>query len=152
MLRRLFKMHWHGLVMMVALAGLAVAAPQVNAAGGPPSKVFVSWPKDRPAPELRLTVGQFTDGSWYLEMQAEGFVFSDLCQTVDGPQTIGHAHVYTGEQKLTTAFVPRVPLGHLVAGRHSYRAMLRAQDHRALVGPDGLIASEIVFTVPNKQG
>lgn len=148
MIRNLIARHWHAGILLVGLIALALAASQVNAAGGPPQSVFVAWPEDRPAPQLQVTPGQYADGSWYVELAAEGFVFSDLCQSVDGPQTIGHAHVYQGERKVAAAYQPRVSLGHLVPGRHAYRAVLRAQDHRALVGPEGLIATTVVIEVP----
>ena len=151
-LRTLANRHWHGMILVTVLAGLALVSPQVNAAAGPPSSVFVSWPEDQPVPELRITAHQYADGGWYIDLAAAGFAFSDLCQAVDGPQTIGHAHVYQGERKVTSAFVPRVSLGHLRPGRHAYRVQLRAQDHRALVGPDGIIAATIVIEVEDAGG
>jgi hypothetical protein len=149
MIRTLVRRHWHGLVMLSALMGLAVIAPQVNAAGAPPSSVFVAWPEGQSAPELKLSAGRYPDGSWHLDLAASGFTFSDLCQAVEGPQTIGHAHVYDGAKKIASAFVPRVPLGHLAPGQHRFHVILRAQDHRALVGSDGLISAEILIIVPS---
>lgn len=151
-IRTRIERHWHGIVMACVLAALAVTAPQVNAAGKPPSQVFVEWPNGRPAPEVLLTPGQYANGGWYLDISAEGFVFTDLCQSVDGPQTIGHAHVYKGPQKIASAFHPRVTLGRLEPGTHSFSAMLRAQDHRALIGPEGLLRAEITITIPGHRG
>jgi hypothetical protein len=145
------RQHWHGLVMASVLVSLALLTPQVNAADAPPSAVFASWPDDRPAPQLQLTARQYANEGWYLELHAEGFAFSEVCQAVTGPQTIGHAHIYVGERKVAAAYVPRVSLGHLRPGRHIFRAVLRAQDHRALIGPDGLIASTIVIAVPEDR-
>lgn len=139
--------HWQSLMPLLFMATMALFASQMNSNAGPPSSVFVSWPQDRQVPELVLTKGRFTDGNWYIDLQAEGFIFSDFCQTVQGPQTIGHAHVYSGEQKIASAFSPRVELGALSPGQHRFRAVLRAQDHRALIGPEGMIAAEIVIEV-----
>lgn len=144
--------HWHGLIMLAALATLAMVAPQVNAASGPPRSVFVPWPETQAAPKLYLTADQYADGSWYLDLTAKGFAFSDFCQAVEGPQTIGHAHVFQGERKIASAFVPRVPLGQLKPGRHEFSAMLRAQDHRALIGSRGLISARIVIEISDAPG
>ena len=137
-----------GAVMMVVLCMLAALAPMVNADAGPPASVFARWPEQRPVPLVHLTPARYPDGSWYVDLRADGFVFSAICQTVNGPQTIGHAHVYSGERKVAAAYTPRVDLGHLRPGRHSFRAVLRAQDHRALVGPKGLLAGTVVIDVP----
>ncbi|MEM1297895.1 MAG: hypothetical protein AAGH68_01355 [Pseudomonadota bacterium] len=152
MIRIFIDRHWHGFVMACVLATLAITAPHVNAAGQPPSQVFVEWPKGRPAPEVRLTAGQYAQGGWYIDISADGFVFTDLCQSVDGPQTIGHAHVYQGHEKIASAFHPRVSLGELGPGTHNFSAMLRAQDHRALIGPEGLLKAEITITIPGHRG
>lgn len=146
-----FQRHWQGLVLLAVLLVTALMASQVNSQSGPPRSVFVSWPADRKAPELVLTPGQYADGGWYLDLQAEGFAFSDLCQTVDGPQTVGHAHVYSGDRKIGAAYVPRADLGNLRPGRHRFRVVLRAQDHRALIGPAGMIDAEIVIVVPDRD-
>lgn len=151
-IRMFIELHWHGFVMACVLATLVVAAPQVNAAGQPPSQIFVEWPKGRPAPEVRLTPGQYSQGGWYIDVSAEGFVFTDLCQAVDGPQTIGHAHVYQGDQKIASAFHPRISLGDLGPGTHVFSAILRAQDHRALIGPSGLLKAAVTITIPGHEG
>lgn len=126
-------------LMVLALGALGVLAPHVNAAGGPPRSVFVAWPEEVPVPNPSISMRRTAGGGWVLDIKAEGFTFSDICQTVSGPQTSGHAHVYVGEQKIATAFAPRVWLDDLPAGTHEIRVVFRAQDHRALVGPDGMI-------------
>ncbi|MEL6997133.1 MAG: hypothetical protein AAFP68_02640 [Pseudomonadota bacterium] len=140
--------HWHGLVLIAVLFVTALMASQVNSKSGPPRSVFVAWPSEPSAPELVLTPGQYSAGTWFVDLRAEGFAFSELCQAVSGPQTIGHAHIYKGDTKVAAAYVPRAELGALSPGQHRFRAVLRAQDHRALIGPDGLITAQIVIHVP----
>lgn len=134
-------------LMSVVLISLAVLTPHVNATAMPPRTVFAPWPDMRAAPDVELTARRDTYGRWYLDIEAEGFTFSDVCRTVSGPQTVGHAHIYLGEEKIAAAYAPRVWLGDLPPGRHRLRAVLRAQDHRALIGPDGQISGEIAVTV-----
>ncbi|MEO1491729.1 MAG: hypothetical protein AAFV19_06210 [Pseudomonadota bacterium] len=134
-------------LLCAVLIALALLTPHVNASAPPPSSVFVSWPKAMAVPEVEVSAQRDSHGRWYLDLQAEGFAFSELCQTVSGPQAIGHAHVYLGEEKIAAAYAPRVWLDDLPPGRHRIRVVLRSQDHRALVGPGGLIAGEAVVTV-----
>ena len=141
--------HWHAFVLILVLCSTAAVASQVNSQSGPPSSVFVAWPETSNAPVLELIPHQRRDGSWYLDLHAPGFAFSEICQRVTGPQAIGHAHLYSGDRKIAAAYIPRVELGHLRPGKHRFRAVLRAQDHRALIGPDGLIDAEVTIAMPD---
>ena len=151
MIRALLR-HWHGLVVILVLCSTAAIASQVNSQSGPPRSVFVSWPQSLPVPTLELAPHQRRDGSWFLNLGAKGFAFSDICQAVSGPQAIGHAHVFSGERKIAAAYAPRVELGNLAPGTHRFRVVLRAQDNRALIGPDGLLDAEITLVVPDAVG
>lgn len=129
------------------LALLSLAAPLVNAAAGPPRALFVALAPETPEPTLSLSVARAPDGAWLLMIAAENFRFTELCRADAPAAPIGHAHVFAGETRIASAFGPVVDLGPLPPGRHRFRVMLRAQDHRVLVGQRGVIAAEISFIV-----
>ena len=141
------RRHWQGMLTLLVLGLSAFTASQVNSHAGPPASVFVPWPEDVAVPRLVLRPMQSQSGRWSLELEAEGFAFSEICKTVAAPETIGHAHIYSGDRKIAAAYAPRIDLGFLVPGRHRFRAVLRAQDHRALIGPDGLLEAEVIVAV-----
>ena len=136
-----------GFVLLV-LGGLAAGAPIVNAVGGPPRSVFLQLPADVPEPQVSLSATRTTAGRWQLEIDAGAFRFTDLCLTEARPIPVGHAHIIHDGAKIASAFSPVVDLGMLPPGRHHLQAVLRGQDHRALVGRQGLIKADLVIVVP----
>ena len=147
-MRRLVARHAAAALLAALLAALSVAAPLVNAAGGPPRALFLRLPADLPEPRLALSARQGADGAWSLMIAAEGFRFTGICRADAEAAPVGHAHVLLGEVKVASAFAPTVGLGRLGPGLHRVRVLLRAQDHRALVGRNGLIQAEMVIAVP----
>jgi hypothetical protein len=139
------------LVLIALILTVAIGVPTVNALSGPPRSVFVSWPEAMPVPTPTVTAKRQSDGRWIIEIAAEGFVFSDICKTVSGPQAIGHAHVYEGDVKIAAAYAPRQDIGTFAPGKHRISVVLRAQDHRVLVSSTGLISAEIVLNEPMKK-
>ena len=140
----------HGSFAVLAglLAALSVAAPVLNAAAGPPRTLFLRLPATLPEPELALAASEAPDGSWQLRIEASGFRFTALCVADAAAVPVGHAHVILDDRKIASAFVPVVDLGVLPPGDHQVQVVLRAQDHRALVGSHGLVQARIVISVP----
>ncbi len=117
----------------------------------PPGTVFVEVPDGHKTPTMRLKSERAPNGEWLLRIETSNFAFTELCvNRTDRAQT-GHAHVHEGDRKIGTAYVPVFSLGRLAPGRHEFLVMLRAQDHRAVVGGDGLIMERITITVPTPR-
>ena len=135
----------------VLLAALSVYAPLVNSGGRPPRTLFLQLPADRPEPTISLSARPEAGGAWLLEIDTTGFRFTMLCLVEAEALPVGHAHVVRGEEKIASAFVPELSLGRLAPGSHTYRVELRGQDHRALVGRNGLIDAELTIHVPQAQ-
>ena len=129
------------------LAALSVAVPVVNAAAGPPRALFLRLPATLPEPELALVASESPDGSWQLRIDTRGFRFTALCVADAAAVPVGHAHVSVDGRKIPSAFVPVVDLGVLPPGNHRVQVVLRAQDHRALVGSRGLVQARVVISV-----
>ena len=129
----------------VALAAASLAAAGFNGAAGPPRALFLRLAPDAPVPELTVSARRDPARGWLLELGATHFRFTATCLPSAEPVPIGHAHVTRGDVKVASAFAPEVALGALEPGRHSYRVVLRGQDHRVLLGPDGPISAEIVI-------
>ena len=129
------------------LLAIAVLVPHLNAEAGPPASVFVRLDPGQPDPRIEAQAYAASGGEWLLRLDVEGFAFTDICAVVERGEPLGHAHVYTGDRKIAAAYEPIVSLGKLAPGEHSFRIMLRAQDHRALVGSSGLIEQEINIVV-----
>lgn len=140
----------HGAFAILAglLAALSVAVPVLNAAAGPPRALFLRLPETLPEPELALEASEAQDGSWLLRIDARGFLFTALCVADAAALPVGHAHVILDGRKIASAFAPIVDLGALPPGVHLAQVVLRAQDHRALVGSHGLVQARIVISVP----
>lgn len=138
-----------GLVAML-LGTLAVGAPLVNAVSGPPRAIFLQLPADLPEPQVSLTATRLATGNWQLRIDADAFRFTDLCLSEAAAIPVGHAHIIRNGLKVASAYYPVVDLGQLPPGRHHVEAVLRGQDHRALVGRDGLIKADIVIEVPEQ--
>jgi hypothetical protein len=141
----------HGALALVAalLAGLSVGAPLVNARAGPPAALFLALPPGTPEPRLTLTASAQPDGGWRLAIAATDFRFTETCLATAAAIPVGHAHVIVGERKLSSAYTPVAELGKLPPGEHNVRVVLRAQDHRALLGSRGLIQAAITISVPS---
>ena len=117
-----------------------------------PEALFVEVPNKNKFPTMSLKSMQAPNGEWLLHIETRNFVFTELCvNRTEGTQS-GHAHVHKGERKIGTAYAPVFSLGRLAPGRHQFLVMLRAQDHRAVVGSDGLILEEITVTMPVPRG
>lgn len=129
------------------LLGMLAIVPLLNAEAGPPETVFVMLDPTKPDPRIKAEAIAAGDGEWLLQMQVDGFSFSEICAVVETGKPVGHAHVYAGDKKIAAAYQPIVSLGKLPPGEHSLRIMLRAQDHRALVGSSGLIEQKIQIVV-----
>ena len=131
----------------VLLLTLALGAPVINAASGAPRSVFLHLREDAPVPELSLRAEQLPSGRWRLYLDATAFRFTDICVTDADAIPVGHAHIIVAGQKIASAFQPVIDLPDLPPGAHVVTAILRGQDHRAFLGPDGLLKAEIVVRI-----
>ncbi len=141
-----------GPIAMVAglLGSLAVGAPSYNAQNTIPRSVFLTLPTDLPEPKIEMTASQGPSGAWQLRLDVSDFQFTTLCVNSAQPVPIGHAHIIRDGVKIASAYYPIIDLGHLVPGRHRISAVLRGQDHRAMVGADGLLQMDIIIWVPKQ--
>lgn len=139
---------WPVVIVAGLLAGLALAAPSYNAQNVAPRSVFLTLPDTLPEPGVALMARQDTPGRWTLRVDASGFRFTALCLSEAEAIPVGHAHVIRNGVKVASAYHPIVDLGVLQPGRHVVTAVLRGQDHRALLGKSGLIHASIVIDVP----
>ena len=130
---------------------VALGIPKVNAISGPPSSVFAQWPETKPVPVPKVSATRQLNGRWQVTINAAGFVFSDICTTVEEPEAVGHAHVYKGDTKIAAAYAPITEIGPFAPGTHRISVVLRAQDHRTLVGPSGIITAEFVLREPSQS-
>ena len=137
-------------VAMVAglLASLALGAPSYNAAHTAPRTVFLTLPADLPTPQVSITASQQASGTWILRIDTAAFQFTNLCVPDAEAMPIGHAHIIRDGVKIASAYQPIIDIGVLPPGQHRITAILRGQDHRALLGAEGLISSEIMIQVP----
>ena len=149
---KLLKTFWPAAFLTGFLMGLGLILPGVNAASGPPHAVFHQLDPSQAEPIVDLSVTQGQDGRWTLWIRTRHFEFTPVCQVVSEPVPLGHAHVIKGDTKIASAFQPWVTLGHLDPGEHSFRVVLRGQDHRALMGVSGLISADLTVTVPPHNG
>ena len=129
------------------LLAISVLVPRLNAEAGPPSSVFVRLDPGRPDPRIEAQAFAAKGGEWLLRLDVDGFAFTDICTVVESDEPVGHAHVYADNKKIAAAYEPIISLGKLAPGEHTLRIMLRAQDHRALVGSSGLIERHIRILV-----
>ena len=139
-------------VTALLFALLTVLTPIVNADAGPPRSVFLKLPSDTPPPDLDLAAQIMPSGALRLDVLAKDFRFTDVCVSRAEGAPVGHAHISVNGIKVASAYQPRVYLEALPPGSHRIRAVLRGQDHRALVGADGLISAELWVVVPPAQG
>lgn len=133
--------------VLAMLLTLLAAVPWLNLEGGPPRSVFVQLDPERPDPEIDAEATRLSDGEWLLRIEVDGFSFSEICAVVKTGEPVGHAHVYAGDEKIAAAYQPILSLGSLSPGEHIFRIVLRAQDHRALVGASGLIERKVAIVV-----
>ncbi len=130
------------------LGSLAIGAPSYNAQNTAPRSVFLTLPTDLPEPEIKMTVSQDASGHWQLRLDVSAFQFTTLCVSDAEAVPIGHAHIIRDGIKIASAYHPIVDLGRLAPGRHRISVVLRGQDHRALLGQDGLLQKQIIIAVP----
>lgn len=140
------------IAMMAGLLGsLAIGAPVYNAQHTAPRSVFLSLPAEIAEPSVTLSAERRASGRWVLRIDAVGFQFTQICLTEADPIPVGHAHIIVDGVKVASAYHPIIELGALPPGRHRVRAILRGQDHRALLGERGLIGAEVIIDV-QRQG
>lgn len=142
-----FLRHMGPMMIFLVMGVLAVTAPQINANAGPPPSVFLALEEEAALPKVALEVWRDAHGHWQVQISASDFQFTELCLTEAAAVPIGHAHVIRNGVKVASAYYPIVDLGQLPQGRHVIDVVLRGQDHRALVGPDGLITAQAVINV-----
>jgi hypothetical protein len=133
------------------LVGLAVAGAAHNKTADAPRSVFHRLPDHLPEPQMTISVQQLPSGIWRVSLDVSAFQFTDLCLFDAKALPIGHAHVIHNGVKIASAYQPLVDLGRLPPGRHRISAVLRGQDHRALLGKHGLIKAEVVIVIPSPQ-
>lgn len=139
------------LILATILFGLTLCVPIVNASAPLPRSLFLTLPENSPQPEVRLAAQRGRDGRWMLEITAERFEFTALCQANARAVPRGHAHVILDGTKFASAYAPFLDLGALPRGRHEIRVVLRGQDHRALVGRNGLIETSLTLDIPAQR-
>lgn len=145
----LFSMRFGAVAFVAALlATLAAGVPSINLAADPPRAVFLKLPGHVPQPTVSMQAHQASSGRWLLEIHASKFRFTDLCVTDAAAIPVGHAHVIRDGVKVASAYQPVVDLGVLAPGSHRITVVLRGQDHRALVGREGLISAVTEIVVP----
>lgn len=133
--------------VLALLLAMLVIIPRLNAEAGPPDSVFVMLDPEKTDPRIEAEVTSLKSGEQLLRLDVDGFSFTDICAVVRSGEPVGHAHIYAGNQKIAAAYEPIVSLGKLPKGEHTLRIILRAQDHRALVGSEGLIERHIRVVV-----
>ena len=134
--------------MASCLLVFALLVPQINAASGPPRSVFLKLSEDQPDPSVDLIAEQGKGGDWFVTISADDFRFTTLCVTEAEAVPLGHAHIIVDGRKVASAYHPVVKLGALAPGQRHIQAVLRGQDHRALLGRKGMIKADIIVTVP----
>lgn len=139
----------HGAVVLISLllATLAAAAPLVNSKGAPPRSVFLRLPSDTLQPALDLDLRPQEDGRFLLRIVTRNFTFTDICVSDADAVPVGHAHVIVDGVKVASAYDPVVVIGPLAPGAHEITVVLRGQDHRALLGEDGLVKADVTIEV-----
>jgi hypothetical protein len=139
-------------ILTLLLSSLSVAAPVYNALDLAPRSVFLHLPTDQPEPTVKLRAEPLPNGGWLIRLEAQHFQFTEIC-VVDAPaQPLGHAHLLLDGVKIASAYQPMIRIDALPPGQHTLRAVLRGQDHRALLGQHGLIEDDLTLEVPNRSG
>ncbi len=138
-------------LLAALMLGLTLVLPGVNAAGRPPSAVFLVLPEEAIQPTVDLAATRGDDGRWQVRIGTTGFTFTEVCRTVATAEPVGHAHLIVDGVKVGSPKSPLAEVGRLGPGRHVIRVVLRGQDHRALIGRDGLIETAITVTEPDPR-
>jgi len=136
------------IAMTGLLGSLVAAAPAYNAAEAAPRSVFLQLPDTLPEPRVDMQARRLPSGGWRITLDASDFRFTEICVTDAEAMPVGHAHIVAGGVKLAAAYQPVVDIAPLPVGTHRVSVVLRGQDHRALLGRDGLITAEVEITVP----
>lgn len=135
-------------IIALLLGTLVIAAPIVNAKGRPPRAVFLILPDTIAPPTVDLQADAIGGGRYRLYLNTRAFVFTDLCVPEADAVPIGHAHVHVNGTKVASAYVPVIEIGPLAPGTHLIDVVLRGQDHRPIIGRDGLAQGGVRITVP----
>ncbi|MEX0310532.1 MAG: hypothetical protein AB3N17_09820 [Tateyamaria sp.] len=135
-------------VIALVLGTLVIAAPIVNAKGRPPRTVFLILPDTIAPPTVTVRADATGDGRYRLHLETAGFEFTDICVNEADPIAVGHAHVHVNGIKVASAYVPVIDIGPLEPGTHRIDVVLRGQDHRPIIGRDGLVQGVIELVVP----
>lgn len=148
------SLHLCGLASLLAcapIAAIVVWLPEAPQLRGLPSSLFLTLPEDQPEIKFSLQTFRAPLGDWILQIEAQGFLFTESCGEVTEVGAIGHAHVYVDGQKVGTAYQPVFALGHLNQGPHIITVSLRAEDHRVLARGTwrGSYNRTLLFTVPS---
>ncbi len=112
-----------------------------------PEEIFYELPKNGELPEISLKAEKLYNESWTLKMDVSNFTFTEICTIEITDPYIGHAHIFEDDVWLGTSFTPIFNLGKLEPGKHEFVVSLRSQDHRTLVGKNGVIEQKIVIYV-----
>jgi hypothetical protein len=133
------------------LLSLVAGASAYNRTHSVPRAVFLTLPEEVPQPEVAVSAAPLASGGWGLTIATTYFRFTDLCLSEAAAIPVGHAHIIRDGVKIASAYQPVVELGALPPGRHRISVVLRGQDHRALLGRNGLIKAEVTIDVPDER-
>ncbi|MEL6466442.1 MAG: hypothetical protein AAFQ58_15870 [Pseudomonadota bacterium] len=137
-------------IIAMLLSTLVIAAPIVNAKGRPPRAVFLVLPDAVAPPTVNLRAEAIGDGRYRLHLDTEAFMFTEICVPEADAVPIGHAHVHVNGEKVASAYFPVVDIGPFAPGLHLVDVVLRGQDHRPIIGRDGLVQGRIKIAVPRE--
>lgn len=134
-------------IIAFVLGTLVIAAPIVNAKGRPPRTVFLILPDTVAPPTVQVRADALGNGRYRLYLDTAAFVFTDICVADADAVPVGHAHVHVNGAKVASAYTPVVDIGPLEPGTHVIDVVLRGQDHRPIIGRDGLVQGHAHITV-----
>ena len=135
-------------IIALLLGSLVIAAPIVNAKGRPPRAVFLILPDAITPPTVNIEAEALGAGRYRLSLDTTEFMCTELCVPEAEAVPVGHAHVHVNGVKVASAYFPTIEIGPLAPGTHVIDVVLRGQDHRPIVGRDGLAQSVVNITVP----
>ena len=136
------------LLMALMLGALVIAVPIVNSASRLPKSVFLILPEEVEPPRVALNATPLGNGRYRISLDADDFQFTETCVASAERLPIGHAHIHVDGKKVASAYQPIVEIGPLAPGEHVIDAVLRGQDHRALVAQDKLVRGILQISVP----
>ncbi|WP_147113441.1 hypothetical protein [Tateyamaria sp. syn59] len=137
-------------VIALMLGTLVIAAPIVNAKGGPPRTVFLVLPDIIAPPTVQVRADALGGGRYRLYLDTRNFAFTDICVLEAEAAPIGHAHIHVDGAKVASAFFPVIDIGPLDPGAHHIDVVLRGQDHRALIAQGAMVQGHTRLVVPDR--